>query len=89
MQFMVIETFRPGRVADIYRRLKERGRQMPAGLIYVDSWISDDLAKCWQVMECDDPALLIEWASNWADLMEFEIVPVIASDEARRRALRP
>ncbi len=84
---MIIETFRPGKVGEIYRRLQESGRHMPSGLAYIGSWITDDLARCYQVMECDDPALLDEWISHWADLMDFEVVPVISSDEARAKAL--
>lgn len=84
---MVIENFRPGQVGAIYRRLEESGRHMPSGLTYVGSWISDDLTRCYQVMECDEPVLLDEWISHWADLMDFEVVPVISSGEAKDRAL--
>ena len=85
---MVIEHFRPGRVGNIYRRLEESGRHMPAGLTYVGSWITDDLTTCYQVMECRDPSLLDEWISHWADLVDFEVVPVISSAEAKEKALK-
>ena len=84
---MVIENFRPGKVGAIYRRLQDSGRHMPAGLKYVGSWITDDLKRCYQVMECEDQSLLDDWISNWADLMDFEVIPVIGSEEARNRAL--
>ena len=87
VRYMVIENFRPGKVAAIYRRLDESGRHMPAGLTYVGSWITDDLARCYQVMECDDTRLLDEWIAHWADLMDFEVIPVLSSAEARERAL--
>ena len=87
MRYMVIENFRPGQAAAIYRRLDESGRQMPAGLAFVGSWITDDLKRCFQVMECDDPRLLDEWISYWADLVDFEVVPVITSAEAKAKAL--
>jgi hypothetical protein len=32
-------------------------------------------------MECDDLGLLQQWAMNWSDLAEFEIVPVSASKD--------
>jgi len=88
MRYMVIENFRPGKVGEIYRRLEESGRHMPAGLKYVGSWITDDLVRCYQVMECDEPGLLDEWISHWADLMDFEVIPVISSGEAKERALK-
>jgi hypothetical protein len=87
MRYMVVEDFKPGKVGDIYRRLQESGRQMPAGLTYIGSWITDDLRRCYQVMECDEPRLLDEWIANWADLMDFEVIPVIDSQTARERAL--
>jgi siroheme synthase len=33
-------------------------------------------------MECEDPYLFQEWMSQWQDLVEFEIVPVVSSKEA-------
>ena len=84
---MIIENFHPGKVGAIYRRLEASGRHMPAGLTYVGSWITDDLTMCYQVMECRDPALLDEWISHWSDLVDFEVIPVISSDEAKERAL--
>ena len=33
-------------------------------------------------MRTDDAKLLDEWTKRWEDLVEFEIVPVIASSQA-------
>jgi hypothetical protein len=52
----------------------------------VDSWIDGSLTRCWQLMETEDPELFDEWTANWADLMTFEIAPVVASAEASSRA---
>lgn len=79
---MVIERFGAGRAPAVYRRARERGRMMPPGLVYVASWVEPDFSRCFQVMECDDRALLDEWMAAWADLVDFEVVPVIASAEA-------
>lgn len=79
MLFMVIERFKPGTVPAIYQRLKERGRTLPDGLTYQASWITADLACCFQVMECDDAALLQEWVLSWGELVDIEIVPVVLS----------
>ena len=50
-----------------------------------DSVVSADGRRCWQLMECDDRALLDEWMRSWSDLVEFEVVPVIASAERQGR----
>jgi hypothetical protein len=83
MQFMIIERFRNRDPLPIYRRLRDKGRQMPDGLRYVSSWIEVNFERCFQVMECDDLALLQQWIAQWSDLMEFEIVPVRTSAETR------
>jgi hypothetical protein len=82
MLFMIIEHFRGGNAAPVYERFRARGRMAPEGLGYVASWVTADRKHCYQVMECDDEALLAEWMSHWADLVEFEVIPVITSSQA-------
>jgi hypothetical protein len=83
MLFMVIERFGGReRAAAVYRRLRERGRMAPEGLKYVGSWVEADFGRCFQLMECEDPSLLGEWAARWEDLVEFEFVPVVTSAAA-------
>ena len=82
MLYMVIETFRGGDAVPVYRRFRDHGRLAPEGLRYVASWVTEDLRRCYQVMECDDPALLERWMAAWADLVAFEVVPVMSSAEA-------
>jgi hypothetical protein len=80
---MVVEHFKD--VAAIYRRFGERGRMLPEGLSFVSSWIDEDLTRCFQLMETDDPTLFTEWTAHWNDLADFEIFPVIDSKEAAAR----
>jgi Domain of unknown function (DUF3303) len=87
MLFMVIEHFRNGDPRPVYRRFSERGRLAPEGLHYVASWVTDDLAHCYQVMECADRSLLERWMSAWDDLTQFEVMPVLTSAQAAERAL--
>ena len=71
--------------APVYRRFRERGRMAPEGLAYISSWVNEELSTCYQVMEAPDRSLLEEWMRNWADLIEFEVHPVMTSQEAARR----
>ena len=87
MTYMIIETFKSGKVREIYQRLEEKGRMQPKGLTYINSWIDENMQKCYQVMETDSVENIHQWISNWDDLMEIEIVPVISSAEAKKRAL--
>jgi hypothetical protein len=82
MLYMVIERFKePGAIA-VYRRARDRGRLLPAGLKYINSWVDLDYSSCFQLMETDDPGLFEPWMEQWRDLVEFEIVPVRSSAEA-------
>jgi hypothetical protein len=82
MLYMVIETFRNGDPVPVYRRFRDQGRLMPPGIDYRGSWVTDDLRRCFQVMECPDRRLLDEWMANWRDITEFEVVPVMTSADA-------
>jgi len=85
MLYMIVEHFREGDAGPVYDRFRRRGRLAPEGLSYVSSWVTDDLTRCYQVMECGDRALLNEWIAAWADLVDFEVHPVITSAEAASR----
>jgi len=87
MLFMIVEHFRDGNARPVYERFRARGRLAPDGLRYVSSWVTDDLRHCYQVMECDDRAPLDAWIANWADLVDFEVIPVVTSAEASARVL--
>ena len=82
MLFMVIENFRGGDPKPVYRRFREKGRMCPDGARYISSWVTTDLGHCYQVMDCDDRRLLDEWMSNWNDIVDFEVIPIITSENA-------
>jgi hypothetical protein len=50
---------------------------LPDGVALVDSWVSADVGRCFQLMECDDLTKLQAWVAEWEDLADFEIVPVV------------
>ena len=81
MLYMIVEDFR-GAPERVYRRFRDRGRLAPEGLHYVGSWVSRDLQRCYQVMECSERRVLDEWIDRWKDLVEFQVIPVITSSEA-------
>jgi hypothetical protein len=83
--YIVIEpcTHGPG---PVWARTSERGRMLPPGLAYLDSWVDErGLNRCFQLMETDEPSLFDKWPANWSDLVDFEIVPVINSGDAAAR----
>ena len=73
-RYMVIEHFGPGARDTIYERFREKGRMLPDGLVYIDSWLEKEGGRCFQLMETDDPSLFDRWTKNWCDLVRFEII---------------
>ena len=88
MLYLIIERFHPGKLTELYSRFEEKGRMMPAAVNYINSWIDQKLTTCYQVMETDDINKLQEWIANWNDLADFEIIPVISSADAKKKALQ-
>jgi hypothetical protein len=82
MLYMIVEHFRDGDPVPVYRRFRDQGRLAPDGLRYVASWVTEDLRRCFQLMECDDRALIAEWTARWEDLVAFDVIPVVTSADA-------
>jgi hypothetical protein len=82
---MIIETFHPNQVKQLYKRFEEKGRQLPAGVHYINSWIDEDIKTCYQVMESDTEEKIHEWVRHWNDLADFQIIPVVSSAQAKEK----
>ena len=76
---MVIEIFSPESKDRVYARFAKKGRMLPAGLKYIDSWLTEDGTRCFQLMETEEPELFNLWVEKWSDLVRFEIIPVLDS----------
>jgi len=83
MLFMIIERFKDQDAVPAYSRFRDRGRQLPDGLRYVDSWVEANFDRCFQLMECDDLRLIQHWLLTWRGAgITAEIVPVLPSKDA-------
>ncbi len=85
MLYMILETFKNGDAAPVYRRFRDKGRMAPEGLTFITSWVTEDICRCYQVMECDDRGLLNQWMAKWSDLVDFEVIPVMTSPQAAEK----
>ena len=74
MRYMVVETFAPGRKEAVYERFQEKGRMLPDGLFYIDSWLGKEGDTCYQLMETDSPELFERWIEQWKDLVSFQVI---------------
>ncbi|MGH9778105.1 MAG: DUF3303 domain-containing protein [Candidatus Acidiferrales bacterium] len=81
MLFMVIERFKQGNPKQVGERFQSKGRLLPKGVLYHTSWMDLAGERCFQLMEAPDRESLNAWISCWEDLVDFEIVPVVASSD--------
>ena len=89
MLFMIVESFKDQDAVPAYERFMKRGRSIPDGLRYIDSWVEPNFARCFQLMECDSLGPLQQWLLSWRGAgVSFEIVPVVTSQEARQNIAR-
>ena len=72
--YMVVERYKDA--AAVYRRLWDRGRMGPEGLVFVSAWFDENLERSYRLMQTHDRRLLDEWIANWNDLIDFEVSPV-------------
>jgi uncharacterized protein DUF3303 len=85
MLYMIVESFKNRDAVPVYRRFRDQGRLAPEGVKYVSSWVTLDMARCYQLMECEDRHRLDQWIAHWSDLVDFEVLPVITSAQAVER----
>ena len=85
MQYMIIERFHAGKVKTLYRRFDEKGRMLPEGVNYINSWINEQVSTCYQLMESDSIESIHQWIGQWSDLADFEVIPVISSAAAKQK----
>jgi hypothetical protein len=79
--FMVIEDFRDRDPGPVHDRFAARGRMLPDGVTYHASWIDPAGARCFQLMEAENAGALQPWIAAWDDIVNFEVVRVVASAE--------
>ncbi len=85
--YMIIERYKPNKTNEIYDRFAQYGRMIPDGVEYVDSWIEENMQKCYQLMKAESEEKLMEWIDQWKDLVDFEVQPVISSEEAAQKVV--
>ena len=74
--YMVIEKIKPGALGAVYERFEAKGRMLPPGLFYLNSWLEKNGDRCFQLMETDEPGLFGEWTRHWEDLVSFEVIEI-------------
>jgi hypothetical protein len=85
MLYVIVEHFKNEDAVPVYRRFRDRGRLAPEGLTYLSSWVDENFQHCFQIMETENRDLLDQWIANWSDLVDFEVYPVMSSQQAAEK----
>ena len=75
-KYMVVEKYKIGCFDKVYERYNNKGRMFPEGLYFLNSWVNQDNAICFQLMESNSEGLFYEWFQNWNDLIDFDLYPI-------------
>lgn len=76
MLFMVVEQYKNHGAKQVYLRAEAKGRMLPDGLPYVDSWVDSNFKHCFQLMKSEDPGLFQKWIKTgkiWSNLGFFQL----------------
>ena len=75
-KYMVVEKYKKDCFDKVYERYNNKGRMFPEGLYFLNSWVNQDNAICFQLMESNSEGLFYEWFQNWNDLIDFDLYPI-------------
>lgn len=84
MLFMCVYRMTPDVRDETNERFMEAGGPPPPGVQMVGRWHAAGGNYGWTLAETDDAEALARWCHEWADLIDFEIVPVIDDDQVGR-----
>jgi hypothetical protein len=79
-QYMVVERLKDAEA--VYTRLWDRGRMAPEDLVFMSTWVDENVHCIYRLLSANDHGPLDDWMANWKDLIEFEVHPVITPEEA-------
>ena len=82
MKFMVTFPLTHRHYKERVSRFLDTGAPPPEGTTLLGRWFTASHSKGFMLVETDDPTTLFRWTSEWADLMDFQIEPVVTEDEA-------
>jgi Domain of unknown function (DUF3303) len=80
MRLMFTWALKPQHQREAVARFLETGGAPPAGVKMLGRWHGS--GKGFVLAESDDIKAVFEWTNQWADLLEFEITPVMVDEEA-------
>lgn len=82
MTFMLTFSLPIETIEERTERFLETGGPPPAGVEMVGRWHSVSGARGWVIAKTQDVKALFRWVRDWADVLEFEVEPIVTDEEA-------
>lgn len=82
MNFMITFPLTHHAYKERVSRFLEAGAPPPDGVTMLGRWFTASHSKGFILAETEDAKTLFRWFSEWADLLDFTIEPVVTDDEA-------
>jgi hypothetical protein len=89
MLFMSIYTWEPAQRNEIVKRRLEIGLAISKETKVIGEWTDLGGGRGFLLFETGDPKAMIEATMRWSDLIKFETVPVIQTEEVMKLAKTP
>lgn len=82
MKCMISWKIAPGHHKAAGEAFLKGGAPMPAGLTMLGRWHGPGSVCGWALAEVKDPKAIYEHIAEWANLLEFQVTPVVEDAEA-------
>lgn len=82
MKFITTYELGPDHRTSATERFLGGGAPPPAGVVMHGRWHDVNMRRGFLLCEADDASALAAWTAEWADLLVFEVIPVIEDAEA-------
>ena len=81
MKFMVTFPLTHRDYKERVTRFLETGAPPPEGVTLLGRWFTASHSKGFMLVETNDAKPLFRWTSEWANLIDFQIEPVVTDEE--------
>lgn len=82
MKHMISWKLAPGNHKAAAKAFLKSGAPAPKGLTLIGRWHGPGSACGWALVEGDDAKALSQHIADWADLIEFQVTPVVEDADA-------
>ena len=66
---------------EIIKRRLEKGRMVPKGVKVLGEWTAIGKRVGFEVIEADDPKLIVQGNLAWNDIIDLEVYPVLDTEK--------